>query len=82
MWHADNAHRLKDVSVVTKNMGSIAAKHIPEIFGIDHPLTVLDSYPKVTKKQRRDLESKVGAIHAKYQNLWGKAAAKFVARSS
>jgi DNA-binding ferritin-like protein (Dps family) len=59
MWHDDESHPIKQYS-------------IPEIAEISRPLTVLDSYPNVTTKQRKQLNQKVDEIHDKYSNLWKK----------
>jgi len=59
MWHDDDAHPIKQHSM-------------PETADIVYPLTVLDSYPNVTEKQRDQLQRNVDKIQNKYSKLWKK----------
>lgn len=68
MWPMDNCHLYKanNTQAIANSMrnGSAYFEHLP------FPLTVLDSYPNVTQKQRKWLRGEVGKIHAKYQTEW------------
>lgn len=66
LWPMDNAHLLKPAnqSALAENISDRWTPKLPR------PLTVLDSYPDVTTKQRQQLIAAVDAIHAKYAALW------------
>jgi hypothetical protein len=74
MWHDDDAHPLKK-----SNEEFIASQMKRGFFGYDitYPLTVLDSYPNISSKDRQWLELEVNKIFIKYNKKWKTVLKKF-----
>jgi hypothetical protein len=76
MWSSDKAHKWKMNSDfyqyhknnMKKDLKSYGRKGY--INPIRKPLTVLDSYPNVSTKQRKQLNQKVNDIVEKYRKKW------------
>jgi hypothetical protein len=64
LWPMDHAHRLGTSNVQYMEEHGYLPKLLPR------PLTVLNSYPDVTPKQRKWLNAQVDNIHSKYQSEW------------
>lgn len=71
MWKDDNAHPLKkqNQEFIERNILQNPAPYRT----LAYPLTVLDSYPNVSARDRQTLRTKVSAIHNKYSKQWQQA---------
>jgi hypothetical protein len=73
MWPMDDAHELKPYNqqcIAENDRRTGCRQHLPR------PLTVLDSYPDVTPKQRKWLNAEVDRIYQKYGGKFGRDHAK------
>ena len=69
MWPMDNAHEMKPYNqqCIAESLRRTGYKpHLPR------PLTVLNSYPDVTPKQRKWLDTEVDRIYQKYGGKFGR----------
>jgi len=69
MWPMDDAHELKPYNqkCIAENMRETGYR--PRL---PYPLTVLNSFPNVTQKQRKQLTADVDRIYQKYGGTFGK----------
>jgi hypothetical protein len=76
MWHFDNAHILKRVNRDFIRDEILKRTDIPDFIWniyhspVDRPLTMLDSYPQVTKEQRDWLDRQVDEITSRHNTAW------------
>jgi hypothetical protein len=84
MWHGDYCHEIQEkrLSYICAEMENVPTEEIFKIWGIHRPLTVLDSYPHVTSKQKKWLNSEVDKVWKKYAAEWRKAEVDFRNSSS
>lgn len=64
LWHSDQAHKVtpQHVEALLTNMERSQDGGLNWALCAPRPLTVLDSFPKVTAAQRADLDAKVDAL--------------------
>jgi hypothetical protein len=76
MWHDDYAHpnmKQENADFMAKEMARMPFDSTFKIYlkyPFERPLTVLDSYPGVTKARRRWLDKEVDSIHKKYTDMF------------
>ena len=75
LWHDDDAHLLKpeNGNYIANNFLDYLDRDIPIHFPLPRPLTVLDSYPNVTREQKQQLDLKVDDIYNHHVDEYHKA---------
>lgn len=78
LWPMDHAHLLRTVNEQAL-ASNISDRWMPRL---PRPLTVLDSYPDVTGRQREWLSGEIDRIHSKYSTAWSAVVKRTKAKDS